>query len=178
MSNTDGALWPDEPVPAGVQPGPRAEPDDAGVVPQAELDEVNDRLRRAVAELDNTRKRYARMAEEQRAKAQADTAAAFLPVIDNLERAVASAPEACEAGAFVAGLQALRNQALSVVESLGFRRHAEVKVPFDPYLHEAVGVDSEADAEPGTVVEVVRPGYGEGDRQLRPAAVLVAGKRD
>ncbi len=43
-------------------------------------------------------------------------------------------------------------------------------MPFDPYLHEAVGVGLGADAEPGTVVEVVRPGYGEGDRQLRPAA--------
>lgn len=177
MSNTDGALWPDEPVPAGVQPGPRADPDAAGVVPKAELDEANDQLRRTAAELDNTRKRYARMAEEQRAKAEADTAAGFLPVIDNLDRAVAAAPDACEAGAFVAGLAALRDQAVSVVEGLGFRRHAEVKVPFDPYLHEAVGVDSEADAEPGTVVQVVRPGYGEGDRQLRPAAVVVAGKR-
>ncbi len=176
MSHTDDAIWPEEPVAAGVQPSPSAETDE-GVVSQAEFEEVNAQLRRALADLDNTRKRYVRMAEEQRAKARADTAAAFLPVIDNLERAATSAAEACEAGAFVAGMEALRGQAVSVVESLGFRRHAEVKVPFDPYLHEAVGVDAEVLAEPGTVVDVVRPGYGEGERQLRPAAVVVAGKR-
>ena len=48
---------------------------------------------------------------------------------------------------------------------------------FDPARHEAVGATADTDAPPGTVVRVVRPGYGEGERQLRPAAVVVA-KRD
>ena len=177
MSTTDGAVWPDEPVPAGVQPVPSADTDDELVTLRAELEDANGRLRRIAAELDNTRTRNMRRAEELRSAARADTAAAWLPVIDNLERAVVAATEGCESGAFVAGLEALRDQAVSVMENLGFRRHAEVGVPFDPYLHEAVSVDADADAEPGIVVEVVRPGYGDGERQLRPAGVVVAGRR-
>jgi molecular chaperone GrpE len=47
-------------------------------------------------------------------------------------------------------------------------------VPFDPARHEAVKVVEDAEAKPGTVVEVLRPGYGQGERWLRPAAVAVA----
>ncbi|MGV9574595.1 nucleotide exchange factor GrpE, partial [Streptomyces nigra] len=56
----------------------------------------------------------------------------------------------------------------------GEDRHAETGVPFDPARHEVVGVVQDPDAPPGTVVEVLRPGYGDGERQLRPAAVTVA----
>ena len=53
-------------------------------------------------------------------------------------------------------------------------RHDDVGEPFDPSQHEAVAVADEPEAEPGTVVRVVRPGYGDEDNQLRPAAVVVA----
>ena len=56
----------------------------------------------------------------------------------------------------------------------GFGRHDEVGVPFDPRRHEAVVARPEPGAAPGTVVEVLRPGYGDGTHQLRPAAVVVA----
>jgi molecular chaperone GrpE len=177
MSTTDGSVWPDEPVPAGVQPAPGAGAEDEQAALRTEIDDANDRMRRIAAELDNARKRHARQSEELQSAARAKAASAWLPVIDNLERAVRTAPEACESGAFVAGLEALRDQAISVMESLGFHRHAEVGVPFDPYLHEAVDVRDDVDAPPGTVVDVVRAGYGEGERQLRPAGVVVAGQR-
>jgi molecular chaperone GrpE len=177
MSTTDGSVWPDEPVPAEVQPAPGAGAGDEQRALRSELEDANDRLRRVAAESDNARKYFARQAEDLQSAARAKAASAWLPVIDNLERAVDTAPEACESGAFVAGLQALRDQAISVLEGLGFRRHAEVGVPFDPYLHEAVDVRDDANAPPGTVVEVVRAGYGEGERQLRPAGVVVAGQR-
>jgi len=178
MSTTDDAMWPDEPVPAGEQPAPRAQQsqDECGPL-RTELEEANDRVRRLAAELENTRKRTTAQIENNRQRARADAAIAWLPVLDNLERAMQAAPEACESRAFVAGLGALRDQAVSAMLELGFKRHGETGVPFDPYRHEAVGIDPEADVEPGTVVEVVQPGYGEGDRQLRPARVLVAGQR-
>jgi molecular chaperone GrpE len=141
-------------------------------------DETKDQLRRALADLDNLRKRCAREVIEERAAARAETAAQWLPVVDNLERAVESASLAADMGPVVEGVRAVRDQAVSVLESMGYRRHAEVRVPFDPYVHEAVGVTHDVDAEPGTVVQVVRPGYGEGQRQLRPAAVVVAGQRE
>ena len=179
MSTTDGAVWPDEPVPAGVQPGPRANEEDNPVALNEELADTKDRLRRVTAELDNTRKRNAGQAADLRAAARAEAAASWLPLIDNLERALEYSAVAGPGSTdpIVEGVRAVRDQAVSLLEKLGFARHAEVRVPFDPYLHEAVGVTHDVDAEPGTVVAVVRPGYGEGERQLRPAGVVVAGQR-
>lgn len=72
------------------------------------------------------------------------------------------------------GVQAVRDQAVNVLELLGYPRHAETGVAFDPARHEVIGVVQDPDASPGTVVDVLRPGYGDGERQLRPAAVTVA----
>lgn len=165
------------------QPGPPAEqaepgtdaatgtaaPDDAT---SAALSEAEDGWRRALADLDNLRKRHARELKGQAAGERGRTAAAFLPVIDNLELALSHA--AANPGGIVEGVRAVRDQAVNVLERLGYPRHAETGVPFDPARHEVVGVVQEPDAEPNTVVQVLRPGYGEAERQLRPAAVTVA----
>ncbi|WP_406181930.1 nucleotide exchange factor GrpE [Streptomyces canus] len=166
-----------------AQPGPQAEqaepgPDAAtGTATTddehaAALREAEDRWRRALADLDNLRKRHARELKGQAAAERARTAAAFLPVIDNLELALSHA--AADPGAIVEGVRAVRDQAVNVLERLGYPRQAESGVPFDPARHEVVGVVQEPDADPNTVVQVLRPGYGEAERQLRPAAVTVA----
>ncbi|NDZ64932.1 nucleotide exchange factor GrpE [Streptomyces cyaneofuscatus] len=134
--------------------------------------ELEDRWRRALADLDNLRKRHARELERERTVERSRTAAAFLPVLDNLELALSHAD--ADSGAVVEGIRAVRDQAVSVLELLGYPRHAETGVAFDPAHHEVVGVVDDPDVEPGTVVQVLRPGYGDGDRQLRPAAVTVA----
>ncbi|MFE2217432.1 nucleotide exchange factor GrpE [Streptomyces canus] len=157
-----------------AEPGPdaatgTAAPDDES---SAALREAEDRWRRALADLDNLRKRHARELKGQAAAERARTAAAFLPVIDNLELALSHA--AVDPGAIVEGVRAVRDQAVNVLERLGYPRHAETGVPFDPARHEVVGVVQEPDADPNTVVQVLRPGYGEAERQLRPAAVTVA----
>jgi molecular chaperone GrpE len=183
MSTTDSG-----PVPEDPRPDSDVTDNERTAMRQPD-DETKDQLRRALADLDNLRKRCAREVIEERAAARAETAAQWLPVVDNLERAlesidvggrgnVESASRAADMGPVVEGVRAVRDQAVSVLESMGYRRHAEVRVPFDPYVHEAVGVTHDVDAEPGTVVQVVRPGYGEGQRQLRPAAVVVAGQRE
>jgi molecular chaperone GrpE len=64
-----------------------------------------------------------------------------------------------------------------VLARLGYPRYEQVGVPFDPARHEAVQAVADADAPPGTVVEVLRPGYGREDHWLRPAAVAVATAR-
>ncbi|WP_406390353.1 nucleotide exchange factor GrpE [Streptomyces sp. NBC_00882] len=157
-----------------AEPGPdaatgTAAPDDEHA---AALRDADDRWRRALADLDNLRKRHARELKGQAAVERARTAAAFLPVIDNLELALSHA--AADPGAIVEGVRAVRDQAVNVLERLGYPRHAETGVPFDPARHEVVGVVQEPDADPNTVVQVLRPGYGEAERQLRPAAVTVA----
>ena len=62
---------------------------------------------------------------------------------------------------------------VAAIESLGYRRHDDVGVPFDPGRHEAMGTMVTSEVPRGTVVRVVRPGYGDGDSQLRPAGVFV-----
>ena len=138
----------------------------------AELAKIEDRWRRAVADLDNLRKRYARELDRERTTERSRVARAWLPVVDNLERAIAHTGD--QSDAVVEGVRSILGQALQVLEQLGYPRDAESGVPFDPQRHEVVGVVEHGDSAPGTVVEVLRPGYGEGSRQLRPAAVVVS----
>ncbi|QMU78364.1 nucleotide exchange factor GrpE [Streptacidiphilus sp. PB12-B1b] len=154
-------------------------PPEAGEQEQAacspEVEELEDRWRRALADLDNLRKRYGRELPREREAERAKVAAAFLPVVDNLELALAHAG-ADDPGAIVSGVRAVRDQAVEVLRSLGYPRYEETGVPFDPEQHEVVSVVDEADTTAGTVVQVLRPGYGEPGHQLRPAAVAVSRK--
>ncbi|KAA8888529.1 nucleotide exchange factor GrpE [Nocardia colli] len=149
-------------------------PDPDAVVeqPEAQISEWEDRARRTAADLDNLRKRYARDLERERAAERWKVAGAWLPMLDNLELALAHANE--EADPLVAGVRAIRDQAVQVLEQLGYPRHSEVGVPFSPHMHEVVSVVDRPDLPPGTVVEVLRPGYGENGQQLRPATVIVS----
>ncbi|MFD8069749.1 nucleotide exchange factor GrpE [Streptomyces parvulus] len=166
-----------DPAPRPEAAHDASEPDIAGPEPADDeyataVQELEDRWRRALADLDNLRKRHARELERERAAERSRTAAAFLPVIDNLELALNHSDAA--PGAIVEGIRAVRDQAVNVLELLGYPRHAEIGVAFDPARHEVVGVVQDPEAAPGTVVEVLRPGYGDDETQLRPAAVTVA----
>src|SRR4051794_91278 len=141
---------------------------------QDALDAAEDRWRRAAADLDNLRKRYAREVARQRESERELVTAAFLPVLDTIDRALEHA--AADPGSIVEGIRTLREQALAVVRGLGYGREDEPGVPFDPARHEVVGVvDADgAGTPPGSVAAVLRPGYGAPGHQLRPAAVTVA----
>lgn len=139
----------------------------------ATIDALEDRLRRAQADLENLRKRHVRELAGERDRGAAEVASAWLPVLDNLDLALSYADADPET--IIEGVRAVREQALSVLTALGFPRHEEVGVPFDPARHEVVSVEKDTDAEPGTVLRVLRPGYGEPERQLRPGTVTVAG---
>ena len=136
--------------------------------------ELEDRWRRAVADLDNLRKRHARELANARALERERVTAAFLPVLDNLDLAVRHAQ--ADPGAIVDGVRAVREQAATIVDGLGYPRQDDAGVPFDPTRHDVVGVVApEDDQPPGVVASVVRPGYGTPEQQLRPAAVVVTG---
>jgi molecular chaperone GrpE len=138
------------------------------------LEESEAQLRRALADLDNLRKRYQREVERERTDERERVAREWLAVVDNLERALAHVDDTQEAERAIAtGVRAVYDQALSLLAQLGFARFDDVGQPFDPHRHEAVATVA-ADAEPGTVVASVRPGYGNGEMVLRPAAVVVA----
>jgi molecular chaperone GrpE len=139
---------------------------------EARLAEAEDQKLRALADLDNLRKRCAAQVERAGADARSEVARQWLPVVDNLERALEHA--AADPRTIVEGIQAVRQQALGVLASLGFPRRDDTGATFDPARHEAVAATYDPRVPPGTVVQVVRPGYGEPDRQLRPAQVVVA----
>jgi molecular chaperone GrpE len=139
---------------------------------QARLAEAEDQKLRALADRDNVRKRCAAQVERAEADARAGVARQWLPVVDNLERALEHA--GADPRTIIEGIQAVRQQALGVLASLGFPRRDETGATFDPARHEAVATTHDPRVPPGTVVHVVRPGYGEPDRQLRPAQVVVA----
>jgi molecular chaperone GrpE len=139
---------------------------------QAQLAEAKDLRLRALADADNARKRCASQVRRAGEEARAQVAREWLPVLDNLERALGHAE--ADPGSIVEGIQAVRQQALGVLTRLGFARRDDTGAMFDPARHDAVASRPVSDAAPGTVVEVVQPGYGDGDHQLRPAQVVVA----
>jgi molecular chaperone GrpE len=157
-----------------TQDGPGAAQDAAATLAdlQARVQVLEEEWRRALADADNLRKRFARDLERMRAEARAEAARQWLPVVDNLDRAVEHAES--DPGALIEGLRAIRDQAVRVLADLGFPRRDDTGEPFDPARHEATASVAGTDASPGTVVQVVRPAYGSADRQLRPAQVVVA----
>jgi molecular chaperone GrpE len=157
---------------------PEPEPADEGVVDSAaaaekQIAELEDSWRRTAAELDNFRKRCARDVVRAREQERASVAARWLPVLDNLERALEHASS--NPDQIVEGVRAVHQQALAVLADLGYpRRDEETGKAFNPAHHEAVSTIADEDLVPGTVAHVVRPGYGPDGEILRPASVVVA----
>jgi molecular chaperone GrpE len=139
---------------------------------EARIAELEDLRMRALADLDNVRKRCAVQVSRAEADTRAAVAREWLPVIDNLDRALAHST--ADPASIIDGIRAVRAQALEVLARLGFPRRDDRGAKFDPARHEAIASRPDPGAEDGSVVEVVRPAYGEGDHQLRPAQVVVA----
>jgi molecular chaperone GrpE len=138
----------------------------------ARIGELEDARLRALADLDNSRKRCAAQLRRAEEEARAAVARQWLPVMDSLDLALAHATT--DPAVIVDGVKAVREQALGVLARLGFARRDDRGDRFDPTRHEAVATRPDAGADGDLVAEVVRPGYGEGDHQLRPAQVVVA----
>ena len=138
----------------------------------ARIAELEDLRLRALADLDNVRKRCAEQVSRTEAQTRAVVARQWLPVVDNLDLALAHAEADPET--IIEGVRAVRDQALDVLARLGFPRREDRGARFDPARHEAVATRPDPGAEADVVAEVVRPAYGDGDHQLRAAQVVVA----
>ena len=123
------------------------------------------------AEYDNFRRRSAKEKTEAYSKAKADAALAFLPVYDNLQRALA-AP--CGDEAYVKGVEMTMTQLKQVLEKLGITEIEALGQPFDPNLHNAVMHVEDDSVGESTVVEVFQTGFKMGDKVIRFAMVKVA----
>jgi molecular chaperone GrpE len=152
------------------EPDPRAPADEPSEAEQRAAT-LEDHLRRALADLDNLRKRFDREVARERATERARAAALWLPIVDDLDRALEHA--GADAGSIVEGINTVRDQALAILEQLGYRRFDDLGELFDPLRDEAVSA-IDVDAPPGTVVATVRPGYGTDEVILRPASVVVS----
>ncbi len=149
-----------------------ATPSDGPAAGSSRERELEDRWRRSAADLDNLRKRAVRDIDRERMSERIRVNAAWLPVLDNLELALSHADDPDHL--LVRGIRAVRDQAVDILNRQGFPPVDEVGVPFDPQLHEVVAVVENPDVPPGAVAAVLRPGYGHGERQLRPAMVAVS----
>ncbi|HEY8773469.1 MAG TPA: nucleotide exchange factor GrpE [Gaiellaceae bacterium] len=139
---------------------------------ERERDEYLDSLQRLKAEFDNYRKRAAREQESLSSRASESLLKELLPVLDDLERALAAA-EHHEEAELEDGVRLVHRALLDVMRKHGLEL-IETDGAFDPHVHEALLAQPVEDAEPGSVVQVLQKGYRLGDRVLRPARVVVA----
>jgi len=145
---------------------------------EKELAESQDRLLRALAETENTRRRAQRERVDAERYGFAKFAGDLLSVADNLRRALDSLPESeakdDRTRSLLAGVAATERELLAAFERHGLKRVDPKGERFDHNFHQAV-FEIEGSGQPaGTVVEVLQPGYVVHDRLLRPAMVGVA----
>ncbi|WP_405238559.1 nucleotide exchange factor GrpE [Lentisalinibacter orientalis] len=136
-------------------------------------DENWEKYLRAVAELENFRKRAARDLDNTRKYAIERFAGELLGVADSLEMGIA-AGEAADAASLLEGKQATLKQLRKVLGDFGVEEIDPRGERFDPEYHEAMTMQPSAEAEPGSVLTVVQKGYRINGRLLRPARVIVA----
>ncbi len=142
---------------------------------EAERDEHLNDLKRVAAEFENYRKRVLRDQESLVARAHERLVKELLPVLDDLERALAAAEEHEEA-TLEEGVRLVHRELADALAREGLAE-IETNGVFDPHVHEAL-LSQPSDQDEGSVLEVVQKGYRLGDRVLRPARVVVAAPRE
>jgi len=139
-----------------------------------EIEAARDRELRALAELDNYRKRIARQLDEERRYAGLSLMRAMLPVLDNLKRAVDAAEKTHDAASLLEGVKLVLKQFYSALERHHCLPIESLHGPFDPNLHEAVLQQPSGEFPENTVLHEVLPGFQLHDRVVRPSQVVVS----
>ena len=147
---------------------------------KSELDKANeqiaalsDKLIRNAAEFDNYKKRTAREKEDFYKSAACETVAPLLPVLDNLERAVAAAEDSGESGSVLDGVKMVKKQFEDALKSIGVEPIEAVGEQFDPEKHNAV-MTADSDEDENTVLEEFQKGYIYRDKVVRHSMVKVS----
>ncbi len=165
------------------EPGPEERLSQELEAYRQQVDDLNDKYLRSVAEFANYRKRQEREREQQQVRVSIDVLRKLLPLMDDLDRALAHAPDGVQAngsemGAWVAGIELIRRKFDAIMDSYGVSAIEAVGKPFDPFFHEAVSYEP-SDAFPaGIVIAEVQRGYLIGDQVLRPSLVTVSRGRE
>lgn len=142
---------------------------------QNQVTEEQEKALRAVAEADNVRRRAAQDVEKARNFALEKFAGELLPVIDNLERALANIDQSdASQQAVIEGIEMTHKSFLQTIEKFGMEVVDPEGQPFDPQHHEAMSMQPSDEVPPNTVMSVLQKGYLLNGRLLRPAMVMVS----
>ena len=166
-----------------AEPQEEAESQEAAAEPEAdglaELEAARaeaaanyDRYVRAVAELDNYRKRTVRLRAEARDETLRDVLLQVAPILDNLRRALGQ--ETQEAELLKQGVELICGQFNDVLKGYGLAEIESVGQPFDPEVHEALAEVPDDEHAPGTIIEEMEKGYKLNDKVVRYARVVVS----
>jgi molecular chaperone GrpE len=162
------------------QPDQETAPENEVDVLRGELSDMRDRMLRALADVENTRRRAERDKQEASQYAVTKFARDMLQIGDNFARALAACPpELREAAdpqvkAVLDGVEATERQLLASLERHGVKPIDTSDGKFDPNFHQAIAEVPGNGKPGGSIVDIVQPGYMIGERLLRPAMVTVA----
>ena len=138
---------------------------------QQELDELNDRYKRVLAEFENYKKRSSKERETLYNSIVSDIVEVFLPVVDNLENALKIETQDVE---YKKGIELVLKQFKDILKSKGVEEIPAMGETFDPALHEAVSSVQDPDKNAQEIVQEYRKGYKIGSKVIRHSMVVVA----
>jgi len=167
------------PAPAAPEAAPAAStpppgPEELLLAAKKEAAASYDRYTRAVADLENFRKRTLREKDELRQFATSGLMDDVIPILDNLSLGLAAAQQQTDVKAIVAGVTLVLEQFKTTLARHGLKEVKPDGQRFDPHLHECISHQPSAEVAEEHVIQVVRPGYTLNGRLLRPASVLVS----
>ena len=138
---------------------------------QQELDELNDRYKRVLAEFENYKKRSSKEREKIYNSIVSDIVEVFLPVVDNLENALKIETQDME---YKKGIELILKQFKDILKTKGVEEIPAMGETFDPSLHEAVSSVQDPEKNAQEIVQEYRKGYKIGSKVIRHSMVVVA----
>lgn len=142
---------------------------------QAEAARNLEGWQRTQAEFANARKRMERQQVEAYASAGADLVSKLLPIVDDFELALESAPTSVSRDGWFSGIELVHRKLHTILQGMDVHPIEAVGMEFDPNLHEALSQEPSDQYEQGVVTREMRRGYRMGERVIRPSLVVVAG---
>ena len=137
-------------------------------------DEFSDGWQRERAEFANYRKRMSREMDTQNINFKVEIIKKYLPVKDDLERALKNLPDALHEEPWVSGIQLINQKLTNILDGEGIEPIPGEGLAFDPAIHEAISLEYSEEVETGFIIDVVQLGYMIGDRVIRPSQVRVS----
>jgi molecular chaperone GrpE len=170
-----------EAVPGDENPAPQGASNEEALTLEEQLnaallerDQFKDKWARALADLDNYRRRVQREMEEDRKYAAMPMLKSLLPAFDGFDRALQAAEISKNTDELIKGIQLTVKQLETALNGFGAKSIPAVGLPFDPNMHEAISQMPSAEHPPMTVLHDVERGYMLHDRVVRPSKVIVA----